>query len=352
MPGALVCLFRHVLLEGHEELGGGGAGGLTLRVEVGPLVALEEAGAAGPAHGGQSIAADLVAVSVANQRGVCAGAVAAVLRIAVQDDRELLARDGLVGAEHVVAKAVNDAVLGGPQDRVIVVGAAAHVGEAGAGHDGLARETPQDGHEHAAAGSVVGREHVHAGAVHDALAVDVVDRVIEPVGAPHVGEGVGHDTRGELHVHGDVAVGHREVVAVGGAALVDLDAVVVLVHDGDGLDLVAGIRGGVYVDVLVADAVVAVDSGGLGLDGDAAVAAAVNADGVVVGGVGRRDDDAGGGHCEAEGVPVVLVAGDLDGLPVAVVRVNGNGLEDVLVSRPDGEGDGIAVVGLLNAVLD
>src|SRR5699024_8122172 len=32
--------------------------------------------------------------------------------------------------------------------------------------------------------------------------------------------------------------------------------------------------------------------------------------------------------------------------------VNGNGLEDVLVSRPDGEGDGIAVVGLLNAVLD
>ena len=201
-----------------------------------------------------------------------------------QEGDDLRAGAGGVGAEHGVAGALGDALLHGPQHRVIVVAASLHVGKGhGAGlGSGAAGSAPQEGDGLRAGAGGVGAEHGVAGALGDALLHGPDHGVLIVVASGNVDEGIlaGGGRSLEHGLHGDLGIGHGEgILAV---LLGQLDLLVLAVQNGEGIQHIAlvGIDrqgdGGALGGGLVAGGHIAVLGAlhGDGIGGDTAAATA------------------------------------------------------------------------------
>ena len=92
------------------------------------------------------------------QVDVAAGAqiAAAVVGVAVEHGGELFAGHRVIGAEQLLAVALHNAVLGGPDHRVLIPAAGLHVGKLGRTVDpGAALDAVEDGGDHGAGGGAV-----------------------------------------------------------------------------------------------------------------------------------------------------------------------------------------------------
>ena len=189
----------HVLQEALEQGRGLGAGGAFLRQQIALVVAVHQAGAAGPLQGGHGVGADLIRVVVGQDVGVLAHAdvIALILGVTVKDGGELLAGDLGVGLEGAVGITLDDAVIVGPHHTVDIPGSGDSVAEGRlAFHIGFSLGTMEDGDDHGAGGGIVGREQVAARAVHQAVVHGVLHGFIEPVVLVHVCEAVGQSRGG------------------------------------------------------------------------------------------------------------------------------------------------------------
>ena len=145
----------------------------------------------GPAERGFGVSGDLRGVGEAVQARAGGGAILLVLRVAVEDGSHLLAGDVGVRRERRGAGAVDDTVVGGPGDGVLIVAVQLDIREAAAaGDSGLALETIEDCDEHGAGHGSVRAERRVAGAGEQAVLIGVDDIVIEPVGFAHILEGL------------------------------------------------------------------------------------------------------------------------------------------------------------------
>lgn len=234
---------RLVLAEvAHEHGGdlgaGSGAGGLELAV----VAALEQAGRNRPGHRILRVVADAAGIREAGQARARADIVADILRIAIKYRRKLLAGNCTVRVEQPVIHASNYAVRARPDYRVGVPGVRRDVAERVRAPDrGLADRAVDHRHQHGAGGRFIRPEDVRVKAVHDAVAVGVHDRVVEPVVSAHVVERELHRTLHEAGLDRHGAGGHLEGVHT--SALGDVDELAVLGPDGDAVEAVALVRG-------------------------------------------------------------------------------------------------------------
>ncbi len=174
-------------LENSSNLGaGGGVSGAQGAV----CVAAHQGRAGGPLHSLEGPGADAGLVRGLVQELVAYRQRVVPLEIVEQDKSGLLTGDVVVGAEFVVAKAVDKLVLRGPGN-VRLGSVLLHVAE-GAGVLVLAlvdaRDTAQDRDEHGAGSGLVGAELAAAGAGHIAVFGHVGDRLVEPGVLRHIGE--------------------------------------------------------------------------------------------------------------------------------------------------------------------
>ena len=223
-----------------EHDGDLGAGGVVLGGQGGPAVgadAGDDAVADRPLHRRDRVGADCALVGEAVQRG---GAGRRGTGVAVQDGRDLLTGDLAVRVEGRGGRAVDDALAGRPEDRLIVVLVLLVVGElvGDTGNGGFARRTVQDRDEHGAGHVLAGAEDVgvlRADAVDKAVAVHEVDGVGRPLErAGDIGElarrRLLHDLEGQRAL----------VAAVDG--VVDLDGLAV--GQREDIEVVDGVRAG------------------------------------------------------------------------------------------------------------
>ena len=167
----------------HQHGRGLGAGGAVLRVEA-AAAALHDARAARPLHRRDGVLADLQGVGVGQDVGILTHRHirAALLRVAIQNRRELLAGDGRVRLKRRVARAGDDALGRRPADGLGVPSALCHIVKRHrVVYNRLACLPVQDGDQHRAGHRAVRRESRGRRAVHQLVLVSVVDRVIVPV---------------------------------------------------------------------------------------------------------------------------------------------------------------------------
>ena len=167
-----------------------GAGGGVSGAQGAVCVAAHQGRAGGPLHSLEGPGADVVLVRGLVQELVACRQRVVPLEIVEQNKGGLFAGDVVVGAEFVVAKAVDKLVLRGPGN-VRLGSVLLHVAE-GAGVLVLAlvdaRDTAQDRDEHGAGSGLVGAELAAAGAGHIAVFGHVGDRLVEPGVLRHIGE--------------------------------------------------------------------------------------------------------------------------------------------------------------------
>ena len=126
------------------------------------------------------------------------GVVVLIDRIAVEHGGELLAGDLPVRVEHALADAVDDFVILRPDDRPRVVLPVLHVGENGLElHLRRLFHAVEDRDDHGTGHCPRGIEFSASHAVHVAVVVGVLYRLVAPPGLFHVGE------RGFFSCHGD-----------------------------------------------------------------------------------------------------------------------------------------------------
>ena len=125
MYGRLAVSFTEAL----QHDGDLGSDRLSLRVEGDRIDAADQAGAAGPLHGGDGPAAEPVSVGIGRENGIfiCAHVIFLMLRVALKRGRQLLAGDRIVRAEQVTAAAVYDSFGSGPADSFAVAGFRIHI---------------------------------------------------------------------------------------------------------------------------------------------------------------------------------------------------------------------------------
>ena len=118
--------------------------------------------------------------------------IALVVGVALQDGGQLLYGDGSVGAEGLLAVALDDAFFGGPFHGVGVPGVRIHIAEGAVVADPrLILQAVEGGDDHGAAEVAVGGELLVAHAVHQAFLHAIVDGVMVPQVQVQVGEVVG-----------------------------------------------------------------------------------------------------------------------------------------------------------------
>ena len=109
---------------------------------------------------------------------------------AEQEGHDLGAGAVVVGAEGGSTGAASDAVFSGPQNCGVVVGVSRHISEGiHAVRDGRLLRAPQEGDDLRAGAGCVGAEHGVAGALGDALLHGPQNRVIVVAASLHVGKG-------------------------------------------------------------------------------------------------------------------------------------------------------------------
>lgn len=148
----------------------------------------QEPGLQCPADGRFRVGGDLRAVGKGVQRRGGSGIFAGQGRVAAQDGAQLLARDGRAGLEARRGHAGDDALVIGPADRLRVPAARQHVFKRADAAIGLAREPPEDGHEHGAGHGPVGREGPRGRAGHEAVFQRAAHAVIVPAASRQVGK--------------------------------------------------------------------------------------------------------------------------------------------------------------------
>ena len=157
-----------------------------------PVRALHEACAASPLHGGNCIPGNRLRIVEAQDVRVLADAhiVPLVVCIAVENRRQLLAGDVVVGAEGLLGIAGHNAVCRRPANSLAVPRIFHNIAEAHRKiHNRRALEPPENRDNHGARRGNTGCEDAVCRTVHEAGFIDVAHVVIEPVAASHIVEG-------------------------------------------------------------------------------------------------------------------------------------------------------------------
>ena len=151
--------------------------------------AVDEAMIVCPGQGVSCPRADGVVVIELGEVGSASRGKVHVLCIAVQDRCQLLAGDVRVRTEGLGIIALDDAVLGRPRNRGVVIRVGRNVRKlVVSGRSGFAGQSPQDGDDLAARSVLVCAEARHGNAVHKAVDVGVQNVVIVPVAVRHIVE--------------------------------------------------------------------------------------------------------------------------------------------------------------------
>ena len=157
-----------------------------------PVRALHEACAASPLHGGNCIPGNRLRIVKAQDVRVLAGAhiKSLVFRVTVENRRQLLAGDVVVGAEGLLGIAGHNAVCRRPANSLAVPHIFHNIAEAHRKiHNRRALEPPENRDNHGARRGNTGCEDAVCRTVHEAGFIDVAHVVIEPVAASHIVEG-------------------------------------------------------------------------------------------------------------------------------------------------------------------
>ena len=102
--------------------------------------------------------------------------------VAVEDRRQLLTSDRIIGAKGAVTVALKDPLLGSPGDGIGIPLAGGYVAVACAAlGSGAAIHAPQDRGQHGAGRRFIGAEQGAAGTHHQFLLIDKHDIIIEPI---------------------------------------------------------------------------------------------------------------------------------------------------------------------------
>ena len=208
----------------------------------------------------------------------------------IEDRRQLLPGDRVIGTKVPVAVAAHDALAGRPANRLAVPGGGVHIRKV---HWGLPRravhQPPQDGHDLGPGRHAVGRERVRRCPHHETIFIGISHRVEIPrvrrnIHERQAGDFLVPEGNRDRHLACGLGEGIRSVPLVR-----DLDWIAVAVRDGDAVHLVPLV--------------------GLGGDGHgvALVGAGRGHGGVAAGGVchsGRIGGAGGaaGGHCGPVGI--------------------------------------------------
>ena len=267
-----------------------GPGRLAAGGEGGGRGAGEKTGIHTPCHGLPGVGAHLCQVGEPGQVGLSLGVIAHVLGKPIEDRRQLLPGDRVIGTKVPVAVAAHDALAGRPANRLAVPGGGVHIRKV---HWGLPRravhQPPQDGHDLGPGRHAVGRERVRRCPHHETIFIGISHRVEIPrvrrnIHERQAGDFLVPEGNRDRHLACGLGEGIRSVPLVR-----DLDWIAVAVRDGDAVHLVPLV--------------------GLGGDGHgvALVGAGRGHGGVAAGGVchsGRIGGAGGaaGGHCGPVGI--------------------------------------------------
>ena len=152
-------LFCNLLAVAHQHCCDFRTGSVILRIQL-TIGAIYDASTTCPLHSRDCICRNALRIGITEDIGILAdrNIVLLVLRVAIQDRRELLAGYNIVRTELAVAVASNDAVRIRPRDCVRVVLARNDVSERCSSSARLVLQTVQNGYDHTARGAVVRAE--------------------------------------------------------------------------------------------------------------------------------------------------------------------------------------------------
>ena len=136
-----------------------------------------------PTHSGNSIAGDTRIVDkAAADVAVRAGVHAPVMRIPVQDARQLFPCNRIIGMEQSIAIPSYNPRLGSPGGCITIPGVRANIRKCiGTGYTGGASQAVQYGDKHPPGGDLIGRKGRGCGPGNKTVPIHKSDRIIEPV---------------------------------------------------------------------------------------------------------------------------------------------------------------------------